>query len=148
MSSVNKPCHTAFDSSTQEAFIELEGSVCSGLGEGSKFTQMHWVLKEFINKLGLKPFPGTFNLAMSGVQWEQGLIHLQKVAGIRIDPPDGFCSAKCFRVVLQGQVEGVAILPAVSEYPRDKFEVVAAVSIRQVLQLEDGAPVKVQLYLC
>ena len=137
--------------STQMEMVELEGSVCSGLGEGGSFMQMDWVLQQFVSKLGIKPFPGTFNLEMIGPQWARVAQRLQEEAGIHIEPPEGFCSANCFRVVLHGQkqqrVEGVVIFPNVSDYPVQKFEVVAAVPVRRALQLEDGDPVRVQLYM-
>lgn len=151
MSQFSKVPDSGQHNSTQNQMVELDGRVCSGLGEGSNFIQMNWVLKQFLDKFAMKPFVGTFNLEMAGAKWQRVLARLREVEGIIIEPPEGFCSAKCFRVVLQGQghkqVEAVVIFPAVSNYPEHKFEIVAAVPIRQVLQLKDGDQVKVQLYL-
>jgi len=151
MATTHKPKNVVISPSTQTEVVELEGNVCSGLGEGGSFMQMAWVLQQFASKLGIKPFPGTFNLEMTGPQWASVAQRLQEAAGIYIEPPEGFCSAKCFRVVLHGQkqqrVEGVVIFPNVSDYPAQKFEVVAAVPVRQTLQLVDRDPVRVQLYI-
>jgi riboflavin kinase len=68
-----------------------------------------------------------------------------RAPGIAIDPPAGFCAAKCFAVVIDGCVEGAAILPEVDAYPEDKLEIVAPVAVRQALHLRDGDPVRLQL---
>ena len=70
-----------------------------------------------------------------------------RAPGIAIDPPPGFCAAKCFAVVIDGCVEGAAILPEVDAYPEDKLEIVAAVAVRQALHLRDGDTVRLQLRL-
>lgn len=127
--------------------VELQGKVCSGLGEGSGFTQMDWVLRQFSSKLDLTPYPGTFNLEMEGPDWEQALELLQGAPGIEITPPDGFCSAKCFRVLIRKQLEGVLVLPEVEGYPRNKFEIVAPLAVRETLEVEDGDRVKIELHI-
>lgn len=131
----------------QGEVVELTGTVCSGLGEGSIFTQIDWVLAQFVDKLGLQPYPGTFNLTIEDERWRQLLPRLRAGGGIRITPPAGFCSADCFPVEIAGGAQGFLVLPQVPDYPADKFEVVAAVALRQLLKLEEGDRVRVQLRL-
>lgn len=127
--------------------VDLEGLVCSGLGEGASFTRMHWVLDQFESKFGIALFPGTFNLELEGVEWAGTLRKLQKLEGTRLVPPDGFCNAKCFRLLIAGGLEGVLVLPEVDDYPDQKLEIVASVPVRQTLQLKDGDRVKIQLHV-
>ena len=54
---------------TTSTSLELEGEVAPGLGEGSRFTAIDWVIAELRRKLGFIPWPGTFNLRMRGDAW-------------------------------------------------------------------------------
>ncbi len=129
----------------EAATLLLEGEACSGLGEGASFTALDWVRREFLAKLGFEPYPGTFNLHMSGPAWEEAKHMLVREPGIPITPEPGFCAAKCFHVVIAGRITGAVVFPAVAGYPPDKFEVISAVPVRQALGVGDGDPVAVSI---
>ncbi|MCK0506106.1 DUF120 domain-containing protein [Aromatoleum anaerobium] len=132
---------------TTATSLELEGEVAPGLGEGSRFTAIDWVIVEFRKKLGFIPWPGTFNLRMHGMRWEALRRRLLAASGIAITPADGFCAAKCFPVRIAGRLSGALVLPDMNDYPPDKFEIVAPVSIRETLGLADGDLVNLRLDL-
>jgi CTP-dependent riboflavin kinase len=125
--------------------MELQGTLCSGLGEGATFTELDWVAHEFREKLGFAPHPGTVNLSLTGDAWMNARARLRQTAGVAIDPPPGFCAAKCFAVLLNEQVEGFAVLPEVPDYPANKLEIVAPVFVRRVLKLQDGDRVNLRI---
>lgn len=125
--------------------LSLQGEVCTGVGEGAGFVQLPWVRREFSAKLGFEPYPGTFNLRLDGAEWEAARARLAAEPGIAIVPQPGFCAARCFRVVIAGQVTGAAVLPEVPDYPADKLEIVSAVPVRRTLGLVDGDRVSVSL---
>lgn len=125
----------------------LEGTLCRGLGEGARFTRLDWVEREFRDKLGYAPHPGTLNLSLAGDAWASARERMLLAEGIPIEPPGGFCAAKCFSVLIEGCIEGAAILPDVDGYPADKLEIVAPVAVRQALQLRDGDLVTLRLHL-
>lgn len=125
----------------------LEGTVQSGLGEGSIFTQLDWVLTEFHAKLGFRPSPGTFNLSMGGGEWEAARTKLMSRQGIEITPPEGFCGAKCFAVILANRLKGYAIFPEIDGYPADKLEILAPVLVRKTLGATDGDRLKIRLQI-
>lgn len=125
--------------------LEFGGTLCSGLGEGARFTQLPWAAREFRDKLGFEPYPGTLNLLLSGTDWEVARSHLQRARGIAIVPPEGFCAARCFRVTVNERVEGAVVLPEVGDYPADKCEVLAPVGLRQRLDLRDGDAVRLRV---
>jgi riboflavin kinase len=118
--------------------MELQGTLCSGLGEGASFTQLDWVAHAFREKLGFVPHPGTVNLNLTGDAWSKARARLRQTAGIAIIPPPGFCAAKCFAVLLNERVEGFAVLPEVPDYPANKLEIVAPVFVRRELNLRDS----------
>lgn len=125
--------------------MQLEGSLCSGLGEGARFTRLDWVTREFVCKLGFVPHPGTLNLSLTGDVWMQARTKLRQAVGIAIDPPGGFCAAKCFEVVINDCAKGAAILPDMPDYPADKFEIVSPIALRQKLLLKDGDRVSLRI---
>lgn len=126
--------------------LELEGTAAAGLGAGAHFTSLAWVADAFEARLGFRPHPGTFNLRMDGAAWEAARRRLAAARGIEIPPAEGFCAARCFRVLLGGQVTGAAVFPDVPDYPADKLEVVAPVSVVEVLGVRPGARVQVRLF--
>jgi riboflavin kinase, archaea type len=125
--------------------IDLEGTLCSGLGEGARFTQLPWATREFREKLGFAPYPGTLNLMLTGAGWDSARARLQQAAGIAIVPPSGFCAAKCFPVTVNERFAGAVVLPEVGNYPADKCEVLAPVGLRQELDLRDGDAVRLRV---
>jgi CTP-dependent riboflavin kinase len=125
--------------------VTLEGRLCSGLGEGAGFTALDWVENQFHAKLGFWPYPGTLNLNLAGGDWDTARDAMQVAPGIAIEPPPGFCAAKCFAVLIAGRVAGAAILPDIPDYPADKLEIVSAVAVRQELGLNDGDHVTLQV---
>lgn len=125
--------------------FELEGKLCSGLGEGAKFVQLDWAEREFLEKLEFSPYPGTINLSLTGSVWTDVRCRLQQATGIQIVPPPGFCISKCFVVQINEQIEGAAVLPDIEDYPNDKLEVLAPVAVRQELNLQDGDIVRLRI---
>jgi len=126
--------------------LDLEGTVAPGLGVGARFTSLAWVADAFEARLGFRPHPGTFNLKMEGASWEAARRRLASVPGIGIPPAQGFCAARCFRVLLEGRVAGAAVIPDVADYPADKLEVVAPVSVVESLGLGPGSRVRLRLF--
>lgn len=118
--------------------LVLSGTLQSGLGEGAGFVALDWVDRQFREHLGFHPFPGTLNLSLRGADWQSARAALLTAAGIPLEPPPGFCAAKCFRVRIGGRIEGAIVLPDVSGYPADKLELVAPVAVRNQLELADG----------
>lgn len=126
--------------------IVLRGTTASGVGKATGFTQLRWVQQEFERKLGFAAWPGTFNVrvadADSRARWEA----VASRPGIAIEPPDSSaCVAQCYRVVLQGSVQGAIVLPHVPGYPPDQVEILAAENVRERLGLADGDPVTLHI---
>jgi CTP-dependent riboflavin kinase len=126
-------------------FVEFEGVVCSGLGKGARFTTLDWVAEEFRRRLGFSAWPGTLNLKLEGARWRAWRGALAERPGIAVHPPQGFCAAKCFAVVLDDRVRAAAVFPEVAGYPEDQIELVAPVALRAALGLSDGDRVRLRL---
>jgi len=126
---------------------EVAGRVVSGLGEAGRFTELPWVQRQFRDRFGFLPFPGTLNLEVRGAAWAAARRLLRRETGVVLEPREGFCAAKCFRAVVGDNVEAVVVLPEVPGYPEGKLELVAAESIRRRLGLCDGDVLHVRILL-
>lgn len=137
----------ASEASAAPVELELEGELRAGLGEGAGFTQLDWVRAAFRERLGFEPYPGTFNLALAGAAWDAARHRMARAAGIVIEPPPGFCAARCYPVEFAGQIAGAAVVPAVADYPSNKLEIVAPVALRAALGLREGDRIRLRLRL-
>jgi riboflavin kinase len=118
----------------------MRGKVASGLGLGQYFLTREGYSRQFVEKLGFVPFPGTLN-----VQLEEPFP--AELPAIRIEgfaeEGKSFGECKCYRIKLNG-IEAAVVRPEKSRYPLELIEVIAPVKLR-ALGLEDGDPVEVIL---
>ena len=126
--------------------IVIKGRITEGLKESNFFTHLPWVKEQFISKLGIDPYPGTLNLEIIDAEDVERSQKIKKQKGIEIIPAEpGFCSAKCFPVLVCGKIKGALIIPQVPDYPESKLEVISSDSIRDVLSLRVGDLVSIEM---
>lgn len=119
------------------------GVVCGGQGQGRAFTQLDWVRRQFRDKLGFDPYPGTLNLRVHN---PIALAVGRARPGVQIEPyGDGYCAAQTFRVCIRNSVAAAWIVPEVPGYPDDVMELMAPVSLRETLRVKDGDLVEIQI---
>ena len=127
--------------------VKIQGKIVEGIREATNFTQIPWVRKQFISKLSIDPFPGTLNLEIVDPESLQTFNVLKAMKGIEITPEDPlFCSAKCYQVLIQGQLKGAIILPMVKDYPENKMELIASQNIKATLFVDTGDTLKVEVF--
>jgi len=122
--------------------LDIYGRVRTGQGRGAGFTSRPLVRQQFLRSLGIDPHPGTLNLHIDrgGLAGWQDLV---AQPGIRIEPEQaGDCGARCYPVLVAGAgqaaVTAAVVVPEVPGYSASKVEVLAALSLRAALQIEDG----------
>jgi len=125
--------------------IELSGAIFSSRGDGKKFLELPWVKRQITEKLGFTPYPGTLNVKLSEESVKRKKL-LEKVRSIKIHPADGYCSGTLFKAFI-GKLECAIVIPEVASYPKDIIEIIAAVNLREQLQLKDGGKVTVTVNL-
>ena len=127
--------------------IKLRGIVTRGIKQSRFFTEIPWVRKQFAEKLGITPYPGTFNITVVAEDSEK-LNKIRQAKGIEIVPEDiNFCTASSFPVFINNQIKGAVIIPLVSDYPPAQLEIISAENITDSLSLKDGDLVEVEVYL-
>ena len=138
-------CRLNFRSAVLLKRIKLSGTVFSGGGEGKKFLDLPWVNRQIEKKLGFVPYPGALNVSLSEESAKRRKL-LEKAHSIKICPADGYCNGALFKAFI-GTLECAIVVPEVAGYPKGVLEIIAAVNLRETLQLEDGGEVTVTVNL-
>lgn len=125
--------------------IILRGRVFSGGGTGSLFVNLPWAKKQFKEKLGFNPYPGTLNLQLSQGTDVKELRDVTR--GIKIKSPEGFHEGRCFKALIMKKLWGAVVIPDVLEYPHDLLEILAPVNLRETFGLKDGVEIEVTVWL-
>lgn len=128
-------------------FIKVRGTVSSGIGESKLFTEIPWVRKQFRDKLGINPYPGTFNIIVLPEDRSK-LNIIRNTKGIEIVPKDvNFCAAHSFTALINGRIKGAVIIPLVPNYPEAQLEIISSKNIKKSLSLKDRDLVEVEVCL-
>ena len=129
--------------------IRLVGNVVSGLGEGGFYMSLDGYVKQFIEKLGFKPYPGTLNIRLKP-EYIRYRLYLDALPGIYIE---GFSngvrtygSVKCFKASIQG-LPGAILLIERTHHGPDTIEIISPYRLRYELGLKDGDEVEVLVNL-
>jgi riboflavin kinase len=129
--------------------ITLEGIVFTGLGEGAYYISKELYKKQFMEKLGFEPYPGTLNLKLTTDYDVKTRSELEAYPAVEIEgfrnEDRTFGSVKCYPVIIENKVKGALILALRSHYDTSVIEVIAPVFLRKHLKLKDGHKVKVEV---
>lgn len=125
----------------------IVGRLATGIGHGKHFTRLDWARRQFIERLGIDPFPGTINVIVEAPEALAAWQRMAATPGVPIDNPnDGphDCDARGYLVSIEGRIDAAIVLPEVAGYPPHQIEIIAAVGVREVLGIGDGDPVRLE----
>ena len=129
--------------------ITLEGVVFTGLGEGSYYITREQYKKQFMERLGFEPYPGTLNLKLTTDYDFKTRSELEAYPAIEIEgfrnENRTFGPVKCYPATIENKVKGAVILALRSHYDTSVIEIIAPVFLRKHLKLKDGHKVKVEV---
>ena len=129
--------------------ITLEGIVFTGLGEGAYYISREQYKKQFMEKLGFDPYPGTLNLKLKTDYDVKTISELEAYPAIEIEGFQNenrtFGHVKCYPAIIENKVRGALISALRSHYDTSVIEVIAPVFLRKHLKLKDGHKVKVEV---
>jgi len=131
--------------------VTLEGTVFTGLGEGAYYIGKDTYRKQFVEKLGFEPYPGTLNLKLTSdydikTRTELEAYPAIEVAGFRNEDRT-FGLVKCYPLLIENKIKGALITALRSHYDVSVLEIIAPVCLRKQLNLKDGNKVKVEAAL-
>jgi riboflavin kinase len=134
------------------AVIDFEGSVVSGMGEGAYYMSLEGYRKQFKEKLGYEPYPGTLNIRLTDQLFMNARRELGSHPSIFVDGfGDGtrtYGWVKCYRATINGKVDNAAVLVLErTHYDDSMLEVIAPMSIKDAAGIKNGDRVKVQVHV-
>ena len=125
--------------------IVIRGVVTSGLGEGRKYMSIPEYRRQFTEKLGFDPYPGTLNIVLEDCsvrkvieEYANIIIHGFEKDGIR------YGGVKCAKAKIR-DIPAAILLIEKTKHPPNIIEVIAPVCLREKLGLKDGDVVEIEL---
>jgi riboflavin kinase len=129
--------------------VTLEGVVFTGLGEGAYYVTRDPYRRQFIEKLGFDPFPGTLNLKLVTDYDVKTYSELQAYPAIEIEGFKNenrtFGPVRCYPAIIENKAKGALVSALRSHYDSSVAEVISPVYLRKHLELKDGQKVKVEV---
>jgi len=129
--------------------VTLEGVLFSGLGEGAYYVSKEGYRKQFIEKLGFDPYPGTLNIKLTADYDIKTRAELEAYPAIELqgfqNESRSFGSVKCYPAIINNKVKGAILTAMRTHYDASVIEIVAPVYLRAHLKLKDGQKIKVEV---
>ena len=132
------------------ASVTLEGTVFAGIGEGAYYVTQDSYRKQFIEKLGYDPYPGTLNIKLTNDYDTKARAELEAYPAIEIQ---GFKNenrtygpVKCYPVLINNKARGAILFALRTHYDASVIEIIAPNFLRKQLKLKDGQKVKIEAF--
>jgi len=130
--------------------VVLEGTLFTGIGEGAWYVSQPGYRRQFVERLGFDPFPGTLNLRLKPeCEDERKLLetfpHI-KIDGFR-DGERSFGPVTCYRAKVNDAEDGALIVAVRTHYSADVIELIAPNNLRAKLGLKDSDIVKTRIMI-
>ncbi len=128
--------------------LTIRGKLFTGFAEGAYYITKDGYLKQFINKLGFKPFPGTFNLKLTTPTDLAARRELENMPGIIIQEFSNgkrtYGTIKCLPVLINDKLEGAALFIQRTHYNSSVLEIIAPVYLRDTLKVKDDDQITIK----
>ena len=131
--------------------IDLSGVLVAGMGEGKYYMSLKGYTKQFKEKIGYIPFPGTLNVKLDKKEHVESLRQLNNLDGTKIDGfSDGkrtYGWVKCFACKLNGKVDAQLIILERTHHDLSTIELISKFEIRKKLGLKSGSQISIKIAL-
>ena len=131
--------------------ITLQGVLFSGLGEGAYYITKEGYRKQFIEKLGFDPYPGTLNVRLVTDYDLKSSSELEAYPAIELegfkDESRTFGPVRCYPAIVNNKAKGAVIFAVRSHYGSSVLEIIAPKFLRRQLNLKYGNKVKVEILI-
>lgn len=131
--------------------IDLSGVLVAGMGEGKYYMSLKGYTKQFAQKIGYVPFPGTLNVKLDKKEHVESLRQLNNLDGTKIDGfSDGkrtYGWVKCFACKLNDKVDAQLIMLERTHHDLSTIELISKFEIRKKLALKSGSPISIKITL-
>ena len=131
------------------SYVELKGSLISGMGEGAYYMSLKGYTKQFKSKIGYIPFPGTLNVKLHEQKFIEAMQQFDSLDGVKIkgfsDKKRTYGWVKCFKAKLNNSVDCQLIILERTHHDCSVIELISKVCIRKNAKLKDGSKLTIKI---
>ena len=131
------------------SFVELKGTLVSGMGEGAYYMSLKGYTKQFKSKINYIPFPGTLNVKLREKEYIEAAQQLRTLNGVTVK---GFCDSKrtygwvkCFKAKLNNSIDCELIILERTHHDDSIIELISKTNIRKTAKLQDGSKLTIRI---
>ncbi|HSL14511.1 MAG TPA: DUF120 domain-containing protein [Nitrososphaeraceae archaeon] len=131
--------------------IDFEGHIITGMGEGAYYMSLNGYKKQFKEKLGYEPYPGTLNIKLNSLLFIEAKKEMLKYPSIYIegfsDQSRTFGWVKCYPAYINDSMNinsSILILER-THYDDSIIELIAPFSIKEQFSLKNGDYIKLKV---
>ena len=146
--------HFLFLKTAVESFkhvINFEGHIITGMGEGAYYMSLNGYKKQFKEKLGYEPYPGTLNIKLNSMLFVEAKKEMLKYPSINIegfsDHSRTFGWVKCYPAYINDSrnINSSILILERTHYDDSIIELIAPFSIKEQFSLKNGDYVKLKV---
>ena len=147
MSKLSSILKTSLESAP--SFVELKGTLVSGMGEGAYYMSLKGYTKQFKEKLGYIPFPGTLNVKLTKKEHIETVSQFYNRDCVLIkgfsDEKRTYGWVKCFNAKLNNSINCDLIILERTHHDNSIIELISQVNIRKTAKLKDGSNLTIKI---
>jgi len=131
--------------------IDFEGHIITGMGEGAYYMSLDGYKKQFKEKLGYEPYPGTLNIKLNSMLFVEAKKEMLKYPSINIegfsDQSRTFGWVKCYPASINDSknINSSILILERTHYDDSIIELIAPFSIKEQFALKNGDYVKLKV---
>lgn len=131
------------------SYVELKGTLVSGMGEGAYYMGLKGYTKQFQSKIGYVPFPGTLNVRLDKKIHQEAIKQFETLNGIKIksfsDGKRTYGWVKCFQAKLNNSTNCELIILERTHHDDSIIELISKSCLRKTTKLKDGSKVSIKI---
>jgi len=133
--------------------IDFEGTVVSGMGEGAYYMSLEGYRKQFKDKLGFEPYPGTLNVKLIDQIFMNARREIGRYPSVFIN---GFSDnlrtygwVKCYMAnINKGAVNNAAALVLErTHYDDSMLEIIAPICLKEAIGIQNGDRISIKVQI-
>ncbi len=131
------------------SYIEMQGTVVSGMGEGAYYMSLKGYTKQFKKRIGYVPFPGTLNISLIKNEYIESIHQFDVLEGILIkgfsDEKRTYGWVRCFKAKLNKSIDCELIRLERTLHDKKIIELISKTNLRKTAKLSDESIVTIAI---
>ncbi|MCV0366257.1 MAG: DUF120 domain-containing protein [Nitrosopumilus sp.] len=133
------------------SYVELTGTLISGMGEGAYYMGLKGYTTQFKSKIGYVPFPGTLNVRLDQKIHQEAIKQFETLNGVKIksfsDGKRTYGWVKCFPAKLNNSINCELIILERTHHDDSVIELISKSCLRKTAKLKDGSKISIKIQI-